>query len=118
MSAYSITREACQATIDSVHDPVCPGCGGPVVPIETVDNSRNPTYWSGCETCLVYTHPVTRRMHAIACAMVESGMHPVYGSYEIQAGGADLGNYRIRANRRECCRIAALVLTIADEVPA
>lgn len=28
---------------------VCDSCGRKIVPIETVDNSNNPTYWAGCK---------------------------------------------------------------------
>lgn len=44
---YVKNKEDCQAEIDS-HDRVCNRCGRRPVPIETVDNSGCPTFWSGC----------------------------------------------------------------------
>jgi hypothetical protein len=44
---YQISREQCQANINGV----CNGCGGELVPCETVDNANNPTFWPGCEKC-------------------------------------------------------------------
>ena len=47
---YRTTKEECQRRIDE-RACVCPGCGGPIIPFETVDNSGNPTFWAGCEHC-------------------------------------------------------------------
>ena len=40
---YETTKEECQKQIG---DNVCPFCGGELKPMETVDNSDNPTYWA------------------------------------------------------------------------
>ena len=45
---YSITKKQCQEQIKSNGNKVCSRCGRNVVPIETVDNARTPTYWAGC----------------------------------------------------------------------
>ena len=44
---YQTTKIQCQKQIDEL-DNVCDYCGRKIVPIRTVDNSRNPTYWAGC----------------------------------------------------------------------
>ena len=44
---YVTTKLQCQKKIDTFNT-VCDYCGGNIVPIETVDNADNPTYWPGC----------------------------------------------------------------------
>lgn len=44
---YQITKKICQKAIDERGN-VCSYCGRDIVPIKTVDNSNNPTYWPGC----------------------------------------------------------------------
>lgn len=47
MKEYRTTKEQCQKTIDQ-YGYVCDSCGRKIVPIETVDNSGDPTFWAGC----------------------------------------------------------------------
>ncbi|KKR00157.1 MAG: hypothetical protein UT24_C0016G0046 [Candidatus Woesebacteria bacterium GW2011_GWB1_39_12] len=47
MKKYQVTKKQCQKHIDQVNN-VCDRCGRKIVPIKTVDNSHNPTYWAGC----------------------------------------------------------------------
>lgn len=44
---YKITKKQCQDKINELNN-VCDRCGRKIVPIRTVDNSGDPTYWSGC----------------------------------------------------------------------
>lgn len=44
---YQITKKACQKGIDE-RSFVCSYCGRDLVPIETVDNANNLTFWAGC----------------------------------------------------------------------
>ena len=44
---YQVTKKQCQARIDNL-DNVCDYCGRKLVPLKTVDNSNQPTYWAGC----------------------------------------------------------------------
>jgi len=69
-TVYRISKEACEKTIQGV----CPGCGGELSAIETVDNSGNPTFWVGCEHCNVFTHGVPVEHFRIARNMVEKGI--------------------------------------------
>lgn len=63
---YRTTKEQCQSMISGV----CSRCGGELKPIETVDNSGNPTYWSGCESCSVFDWGIDPEVFEIATRMV------------------------------------------------
>ena len=52
---YMITKDECQKQCDGK---VCTTCGNPIIPFETVDNSRNPTHWPGCERCSKFNYGV------------------------------------------------------------
>ena len=43
---YITNKEECEAKINK--DFVCERCGRSIIAMETVDNSGNPTFWSGC----------------------------------------------------------------------
>lgn len=47
MKKYQVTKKECQKRIDKANT-VCDRCGRKIVPIKTVDNSNNPTFWAGC----------------------------------------------------------------------
>ena len=65
---YQITKEECQASIGKN---VCSSCGGKLEPIETVDNSGRPTFWTGCMACCRYDSGVLRETFEIAKVLVE-----------------------------------------------
>lgn len=65
--SHITSKEQCQANIKGV----CGRCGGPLSPIETVDNAGRPTFWSGCEKCWRFDNGVTEDVFKIAKAMVE-----------------------------------------------
>lgn len=44
---YQTTKKQCQEEINKLNK-VCEYCGRKPVPIKTVDNDENPTYWIGC----------------------------------------------------------------------
>ena len=46
MKIYQTTKEECEAKINKEY--VCERCGRQIKAMETVDNSGNPTFWSGC----------------------------------------------------------------------
>ncbi len=64
---YVTTKKRCESQIGDV---VCPGCGGKVVPIRTVDNAGNPTYWSGCNYCQKFTPGCKKEIRKIAKELV------------------------------------------------
>lgn len=65
---YRQTREQCQALI---HDVVCTGCGGPLQPLETVDNADHPTFWPGCLHCSCFDYGADQKIVAVARRLVE-----------------------------------------------
>lgn len=77
MPSYSITKEQCQQSIDNLGH-VCDRCAGVIVPIETVDNMDNPTFWSGCETCQQFTQGVDKELYKISDYMVRSRWFVAY----------------------------------------
>ena len=86
IKTYQITKEQCQAQIDKING-VCNRCGRKPVPIETVDNSNNPTFWSGCmhgnmEECAwgEFTSGVSKKIFDIAEKLVCEG--EIYYSWE------------------------------------
>jgi hypothetical protein len=44
---YQVTKKQCQVKIDDLKN-VCDRCGRKIVPLKTVNNSGEPTYWAGC----------------------------------------------------------------------
>jgi len=66
---YQISEEICAKNISGV----CPGCGGVVEPIETVNNSDEPTFWSGCNHCLIFCCGVDKSVWQTARKLVEEG---------------------------------------------
>jgi hypothetical protein len=66
---YKITIEQCQSMINGV----CDGCGGVLVPVETVDNANNPTYWAACGACSKYHWGTPVVVFQVAKRMFENG---------------------------------------------
>uniref|UniRef100_A0A6H1ZS13 Uncharacterized protein n=1 Tax=viral metagenome TaxID=1070528 RepID=A0A6H1ZS13_9ZZZZ len=67
---YKTTKEECQQRIKGV----CEGCGGELEPIETVDNSNDPTYWVGCRHCSCFRGGVEEKYFKVARQLVEQGI--------------------------------------------
>lgn len=57
---------------------VCGGCGGPVTPIQTVNNSGEPAVWTGCEHCDRFTNGVEPIYFRVARKLVEDGELTAY----------------------------------------
>lgn len=68
---YRITKEQCQANIDKRMPIVCTCCGGKIEPIETVDNSDNPTFWQGCLNCSKFDIGTSPKIYETAVKMVD-----------------------------------------------
>ena len=66
---YITTKKQCQKQIDKYKN-VCRGCGGKLIPFKTVDNSNNPTFWSGCGKCNCFDNGAPLKIHEIAKKMV------------------------------------------------
>lgn len=68
---YVESKDECQRKIDAIHL-VCSHCGGEREPIETVDNSHNPTYWPGCLACSRFDYGVDPVVYEIAKELVDN----------------------------------------------
>lgn len=74
---YQTTMAQCQQQIDKFGC-VCKQCGNTLEPIETTDNSFNPTYWSGCLECERFDNGVQPYVQKIAERMVDERNFHVY----------------------------------------
>ena len=70
MKKYQITKKECEQKIKGV----CEGCGGKLEPIETVNNSGDPTFWVGCEHCSCFRRGVEKIYFEIARELVDKGI--------------------------------------------
>ena len=75
MKEYRITKKECA---EKIKGRVCSGCGRPVTPLETVDNSGDPTFWGGCEHCRRIDWGVSPELFKIAEMMVVEHRHIAY----------------------------------------
>jgi hypothetical protein len=71
---YQQTKKECESKIHGV----CEGCGGKLVAIKTVNNSRNPTYWSGCRSCSCFRSGVPKIYFDVARECVEKNIITPY----------------------------------------
>lgn len=71
---YQITKEQCRKMISGI----CDFCGGELSPIETVNNSDEPTYWVGCKECHRFTNETQKIEYDIAKEMVVNGHFVAY----------------------------------------
>lgn len=71
---YKTSYEQCKNMISGV----CSCCGGELEPLETVDNSDAPTFWSGCKDCNRFDWGCIPEVHQIAKYMVEKRNHVHY----------------------------------------
>ncbi len=69
MSKYQITKEECKKQIKGV----CEGCGRKLEPIETIDNSNQPTFWVGCKHCSSFRAGVSKVYFDVARELVKKG---------------------------------------------
>ncbi len=111
---YQTTKEQCQKTIDKNNRTICSGCGEKIEPIETVDNSRQPTYWSGCNKCNVFDNGTNRKNYGIAKKMVIEFNYRAY-SYEEEPNKEDSlerYNYWLSGQIRGTVRIVEKILRL------
>lgn len=73
---YQTTKKQCQSKIDELKH-VCDRCGRKIVPLKTVDNGDNPTYWAGCMHGQTikgawghFTHGVKKDIYDLAVKLV------------------------------------------------
>lgn len=104
MKKYQVTKAQCQKEIDKISDGVCPGCGGLVTPLETVNNADEPTYWSGCEDCSVFTYPVSIKIFSTAQNLIDDGEY-VYNSKPWKATEGELDYWHRNESRAVCGKL-------------
>jgi hypothetical protein len=103
---YQTTKEDCQKSIKGV----CPGCGSLVEPIETHDNSDNPTFWAGCKNCHEFCSGVNPLIFKIARHMVtKEGLVPYHHLKEYD-GDKEMEDYCLRRQISGACSIVTRVL--------
>lgn len=93
---FVTTKQECQQAIDKANN-VCDRCGGILSPIKTVDNANNPTHWTGCSHCMVFTGGVKRDIFEIAKRMVDDG----YVAYHHSEGVNENSDYELIEMWRE-----------------
>lgn len=112
---YKTTKEECQERIDN-RQYVCPGCGGPIIPFETVDNSGDPTFWAGCEKCSSFTDGFPPIVFKIASVMVKDHNFQPYAHHRFPYNGTDAEkDYYYTSQTRGACSDVALVLKIKQQ---
>lgn len=113
---YITTKEECQKQIDNHSDFVCSSCGRKLSPIETVDNSDRPTYWSGCEPCGHYDNGVRREVFLIAKEMVEKHYHVHYSHITGRDGSPEEQDYYFRSQIRGTANFIARIFYVQKEI--
>ena len=112
---FVVNYEECQKQI--VADVVCNGCGGPLSPIETVDNSGTPTHWVGCEHCLVFTHGCDFKVWEIARALVMIDGEWRYQARKDYETSADRLEYWLDTETRGMTDSVRRILYLAENRP-
>ena len=110
MEQYKITKKQCEDGISGV----CSRCGGELSAINTVDNSGNPTYWSGCEDCMCFDNGVTKTVYAIAVALHDKHYYRHYST--IKERPTDSAEKKQRNREQQiggACGVVEKVLALA-----
>lgn len=104
LKKFQISFEDCKGMIKGV----CDGCGGQLVPIETIDNSNNPTHWPHCPVCSKYHWGTPEYIHNIAKKMVVENRFIAYRHMD-----GDEHNYQ-QSQISGTCDIVRHVLKTSD----
>lgn len=106
---YGIDKDQCKTMIHGV----CAGCGGELEPIETVDNSNNPTYWAGCLKCNSFDWGVDPHVFEIAKELVINHNHVEYRHMERPDGkGEEYKKYWLSSQIRGTTSIVLKILIL------
>ena len=106
---YKISEEHCRKMICGV----CDYCGGRISPIETVDNAGNPTYWSSCKPCGVFTTGVPVRIYNVAKLLVVEHSYVHYNHLLPEAGDSEeMLNYKQNSQISGACSTVRQVLVL------
>ena len=106
---YVMSFEDCQKSIGGV----CAGCGGEIVPVETVDNADQPTHWAGCMKCGRFGNGVLPEVFSIARKLVEGNyLDPIILKDENDEAERD---YVLRNMTHRASRLVEVTLKLAKE---
>ena len=105
---YQITKEQCEKMIRGV----CSSCGGKLEPIETVDNSNQPTYWAGCNSCNKFCWGVDEQIYKIAHTLVHEHAERVY--HEPEPAKPDERDYWFKSQVSGMCFRVAITLKLYE----
>ena len=109
---FRVTKETCAARITGI----CPRCGGGLEPIETVDNSGNPTHWSGCNACMIFTAGVKPVIYKTALLLVDEGYKPYSFIIDHENDSAEKKVYNRQTQVSGACDTVRDVLRIYKQV--
>ncbi len=114
---FKTTKIQCQTRIDEFKG-VCRGCGGIITPIKTVDNSGDPTYWSGCTECAVFDNGTSLRVHTIAKRMVIEERFRAYSFLEEpdKKNQPEEHKHWLASQTKGACSIVLDILTFNQEI--
>ena len=109
---YMITETECRNGISGV----CSRCGGELSPMDTVDNSGNPTFWCGCKECCCFDNGVSAHVYNIARRLVVEQLFYRYSFYKDEPGEtAEMKEYHQKQQISGACDIVRKVLWLAEE---
>jgi len=113
---YVTTKKECQEKIDEAGN-VCDRCGRELKPIETVNNSGEPTYWAGCfhggESGHL-TEGTKEKNYKIAKSLVEDG--EVYYSHMENPSSRDDDWYEKHWFRSQVAGMCGLVQKVVNRL--
>ena len=113
---YKTTKDACQSIID-MKPVVCPGCGGKLEPLETVDNSGDPTFWAGCLVCESFSWGTTPIVFQIANKIVRDHNYTAYAHDQFPYNGTEQAKeYWYKSQTRGACSDVLLILKTKQEI--
>ena len=99
---YKTTKEQCQSMINGI----CSRCGGKLEPIETVDNSGDPTFWQGCKKCLRFDSGVDLVTYLTAKELIENCHFRPYSHIDHDiADSEELKKYKIMEQISGACDV-------------
>ena len=112
---YKITKEECASRINGV----CSMCGGQIEPLETVDNSNDTTFWSGCKKCSRLDNGVSEQTYLIAKELVEKNGYRHFSHIQDEPNDSEASlEYNKKAQISGACGLVMDVIRIYKNLTA
>ena len=109
---YKTTFEKCKSGLYGI----CSRCGGELEPIETVDNSGDPTFWQGCKACSCFDSGVKPETYRIAKELVENEFFRPYGHVDHNPNdNKEMKAHKLQTQISAACRIVTSVLRLHNQ---